>query len=158
MARTRIIIGHPAQSGSQPPFLVYLGTSGSEAEAAMKADDKAHHYEIFEGPGRRKNNAAFISPGIASPPALRPANAPTRKQLVKAAKDLREAATIARVSACAARLKADEASRAVDDNPQAENAEELVQVALNAEDEAKAAEAAAAAAEKAAAEAEAALK
>lgn len=157
MARTRIIIGHPAQAGSQPPFLVYLGTSGSEAEAAMKADDKAHHYEIFEGPGRRKNNAAYVSLA-AAPVAVKPPAAPSRKQLVKAAKELREAATTARATASAARLKADEASRAVDENPQAENAEELVTVALDAEEAAKAAEAAASAAEKAAAEAEAALK
>jgi hypothetical protein len=59
MSRTRIIIGHPAKTGSALPHLVYLGTSGSEAEAAMKADQSAHHYEIFEGPGRRKNNATF---------------------------------------------------------------------------------------------------
>lgn len=158
MARTRIIIGHPAQAGSQPPFLVYLGTSGSEAEAAMKADDKAHHYEIFEGPGRRKNNAAYILSAASPTPVVKPPAAPSRKQLVKASKELREAATTARATASALRLKADEASRAVDENPQAENAEDLVQVALNAEDEAKAAEAAALAAEKAAAEAEAALK
>ena len=158
MARTRIIIGHPAQAGSQPPFLVYLGTSGSEAEAAMKADDKAHHYEIFEGPGRRKNNAAYVSPAASPTSVVKPPAAPSRKQLVKVSKELREAATTARATASALRLKADKASRAVDDNPQAENAEDLVTLALNAEDEAKAAEAAALAAEKAADEAEAALK
>lgn len=158
MARTRIIIGHPAQSGSQPPFLVYLGASGSEAEAAMKADDKAHHYEIFEGPGRRKNNAAYIWPAAFPTPVVKPPAAPSRKRLVKASKELREAATTARATASALRLKADEASRAVDENPQAENAEDLVTVALNAEDEAKAAEAAVLVAEKAADEAEAALK
>ena len=62
-----------AQTGSQPPFVVYIGNSGSEAEAAMKADQAAHHYEVFEGPGRRKNNSSYdataIKPGIPQPPA-----------------------------------------------------------------------------------------
>lgn len=67
MPRTRIIIGHPAKTGSVLPHLVYLGTSGSEAESVMKADQTAHHYEIFEGPGRRKNNATYNP--AAKPPA-----------------------------------------------------------------------------------------
>lgn len=62
MARTRIIIGHPEKSGSTPPSVIYVGTSGSEAEAAMKADTTAHHFEIFEGPGRRKSNGSYITP------------------------------------------------------------------------------------------------
>lgn len=78
MARTRIIIGHP--SGSQPPHLVYLGTSGSDAEAAMKADTAAHHYEIFEGPGRRKNNGSFnAAGGVAAEPAAEPEAEPAPK-------------------------------------------------------------------------------
>jgi hypothetical protein len=60
MPRTRIIIGHPEKSGTTPPRVIYVGTSGSEAESAMKADATAHHYEIFEGPGRRKMNATYI--------------------------------------------------------------------------------------------------
>lgn len=68
MPRTRIIIGHPAKTGSVLPHLVYLGTSGSEAESVMKADQTAHHYEIFEGPGRRKNNASY-NPAAKSPAA-----------------------------------------------------------------------------------------
>jgi hypothetical protein len=81
MARTRIIIGHPAAIGSSPPFLIYLGASGSEAEAALKADRTAHHYEIFEGPGRRKGNAAYdssVQPAapIVSAPAPAPVEIP----------------------------------------------------------------------------------
>lgn len=69
MARTRIIIGHPAISGSESPRLIYLGTSGSDAEAAMKADPSAHHYEIFEGPGRRKNNGSYTHTAPETEPA-----------------------------------------------------------------------------------------
>lgn len=70
MARTRIIIAHPEKIGNRPPHVVYLGTSGSEADAAMKADKTAHHYEIFEGPGRRKSNASYDP---AAAPSVAPA-------------------------------------------------------------------------------------
>jgi hypothetical protein len=76
MARTRIIIGHPAITGSRPPHLVYLGVSGSESEQALKADQSSHHYEIFEGPGRRKNNSTFnpsaLIPSVNPVPPVTP--------------------------------------------------------------------------------------
>jgi len=86
MARTRIIIGHPAASGGAP-HVVYVGSSGSEAEAAMKADTAAHHYEIFEGPGRRKNNSSYIAPEApkvgGAPKALKAAKGPKAGKAAK---------------------------------------------------------------------------
>lgn len=88
MPRTRIIIGHPAKTGSALPHLVYLGTSGSEAESVMKADQTAHHYEIFEGPGRRKNNASF-NPQAKAPLAV-PASEPVKFELPADLKGLKK--------------------------------------------------------------------
>jgi len=56
MARTRIIIGNVNKTTTK---LLYHGPSGSAAEAAMKADTTCQSFEIFEGPGRRKNNPNY---------------------------------------------------------------------------------------------------
>ncbi len=55
MARSRIIIGFRGLTAS----LIYLGSSGSEAEAAMTSAAHVDRFEILEGPGRRKNNPRF---------------------------------------------------------------------------------------------------
>lgn len=65
MARTRIIIGHTGEG----PRVIYVGSSGSESQSAMQADTSAASFEIFEGPGRRKNNPRYIPPvAMASDP------------------------------------------------------------------------------------------
>lgn len=56
MARTRIIIGNVNKTTTK---LLYHGPSGSAAEATMKADTTCQSFEIFEGPGRRKNNPNY---------------------------------------------------------------------------------------------------
>jgi len=56
MARTRIIIGTVNKTTTH---LLYHGPSGSDAEAAMKANTTCQSFEIFEGPGRRKNNPNY---------------------------------------------------------------------------------------------------
>lgn len=56
MARTRIIIGNVNKTTTK---LLYHGPSGSAAEAAMKTDTTCQSFEIFEGPGRRKNNPNY---------------------------------------------------------------------------------------------------
>lgn len=55
MARTRVIIGYTGRE----PRVVYVGDSGSGADAAMSADTDSERFEIFEGPGRRKHNSKF---------------------------------------------------------------------------------------------------
>lgn len=66
MARTRIILGYPTASKATAPFLVYCGPSGSAAEAAQRENTTAHRFEIFEGPGRFKNNSRFNPAILAS--------------------------------------------------------------------------------------------
>ena len=80
MARTRIILGYPTASKASDPFLVYCGSSGSEAEAAQRENKTAHRFEIFEGPGRFKNNSSF-APSHAAP--IEP-EAPTEPEAPKA--------------------------------------------------------------------------
>lgn len=57
MARTRIVIGHTADTTS----IVYQGRSGSESIAAMEQNTSAQRFEIFEGPGRFKNNSRLAA-------------------------------------------------------------------------------------------------
>lgn len=108
MARTRIIIGHPAITGSRPPHLVYLGVSGSEAEQALKADQSSHHYEIFEGPGRRKNNSTF-NPS-APIPSVNPVPAVTPVPLPEDIKGLKKDELATALVAAIARIKELEAA------------------------------------------------
>lgn len=64
MARTRIIIGTVNKTTTH---LLYHGSSGSAAEAAMKANTTCQSFEIFEGPGRRKNNPNYKAKAEPAP-------------------------------------------------------------------------------------------
>lgn len=75
MARTRIILGYPNASKASTPFLVYCGPSGGDAETAQRGNLIAHRFEIFEGPGRFKNNSRF------NPSAVPPVAAPAAESL-----------------------------------------------------------------------------
>lgn len=59
MPRTRIILGYDGPGSSARSKLVYQGTSGADAQAAMQTDTLSARFEIFEGMGRRKNNPNF---------------------------------------------------------------------------------------------------
>lgn len=69
MPRTRIVIGFDASGPDSKPFLVYLGKSGDEVLTSMKGS-AAHHFEIFEGPGRKKNNPGFDAEAVKAEVAL----------------------------------------------------------------------------------------
>lgn len=58
MARTRIIVGVAADRSKS---LIYLGESGSEAQAAMESNTTAARFEIFENVGRIKTNPRFTA-------------------------------------------------------------------------------------------------
>lgn len=58
MPRTRVVLGF--EPNSLVPKVLYAGADGDLAEKSMKeAPVHLQRFEIFEGPGRRKNNARF---------------------------------------------------------------------------------------------------
>lgn len=69
MARTRIILGYPSASSTSQPHVVYAGLSGAAADSAMRSSPHSLRFEIFEGPGRRKNNPAFSAAAKVPAPA-----------------------------------------------------------------------------------------
>jgi hypothetical protein len=58
-----VVIGFDRRGASATPALVYLGRSGSEAEAAMKADTQhACFLRVANPSGITKNNPNFVAP------------------------------------------------------------------------------------------------
>lgn len=78
----QIVIGFDRRGASAKPALVYLGRSGSEAEAAMKADTQHACFLRLPNPvGLMKNNPNFLAPvadeaASVEPPVVESAAAP----------------------------------------------------------------------------------
>lgn len=124
MPSLTLVIGRPSASRSSVPFPVYVGLSGSEANAAME-QSAAANFEIFRSVhGLRKNNpraAANAARAIAFAQATSAASADLAAQLSRLTEENvalkqkaeAQAASIAAYAAEVEQLKANAAAAAV---------------------------------------------
>jgi len=124
MPSLTLVIGRPSASRQSAPFPVYVGLSGSEANAAME-QSAAANFEIFRSVhGLRKNNpraAANAARAIAFAQATSAASADLAAQLSRLTEENvalkqkaeAQAASIAAYAAEVEQLKANAAAAAV---------------------------------------------
>lgn len=87
----QVVIGFDRRGASATPALVYLGRSGSEAEAAMKADTQhACFLRVANPVGLTKNNPNFKAPVAVEAPASPPAEAAPAEPVASASPRRRE--------------------------------------------------------------------